>query len=375
MEEQHEQHTEQQAELELGLDTFGDVTVDAAEGAESRRLPEPEVIRNVIEEAVLADQVGVDFFGVGEHHRDDFAISAPEVALAAIAGRTERIRLGSAVTVLSSDDPVRVFQRFATLDAASNGRAEVILGRGSFTESFPLFGYDLGEYETLFEEKLDLFVQLLREQPVNWSGTTRAPIHGLQVYPRTESGSLTTWVGVGGSPRSVVRAAQHGLPLMLAIIGGESERFAPFVDLYHRALDEFGSPQLPVGVHSPGHIAPTDEEAREQLWPHWQKMRDRIGAERGWGPTTRREFDQSAGPRGALYVGSPETVARKIAATATALGVSRFDLKYSAGELPHPAMMRSIELYGTEVIPRVRELLADSQDGEDDTRRLTLTNV
>ena len=358
----------QQYELELGLDTFGDITIDD----DGSRLSEPEVIRNVIAEAVLADQVGVDFFGVGEHHRDDFAISAPEVALAAIAGQTERIRLGSAVTVLSSDDPVRVFQRFATLDAASNGRAEVILGRGSFVESFPLFGYDLGDYETLFEEKLDLFVQLLREQPVSWSGTTRPAIDGLQVYPRTESGSLTTWVGVGGSPRSVVRAAQHGLPLMLAIIGGESERFVPFVELYHRVLAELGSPALPVGVHSPGHIAPTDEEAREQLSPHWRKMRDRIGAERGWGPTTRHEFDQSAGPRGALYVGSPETVARKIAATASTLGVSRFDLKYSAGELPHPAMLRSIELYGTEVIPRVRELLAEDLE---DSHHLTSTSA
>jgi len=352
----------QQHELELGLDTFGDVTVDA----DGRRLTEAEVIRNVIEEAVLADQVGADFIGVGEHHRDDFAISAPEVTLAAIAGRTKRIHLGSAVTVLSSDDPVRVFQRFATLDAASLGRAEVILGRGSFVESFPLFGYELGDYERLFEEKLDLFVELLKEQPVTWSGTTRAAIDGLQVYPRTNSGSLTTWVGVGGSPHSVVRAAEHRLPLMLAIIGGESERFAPFVDLYHRALAEFGSPDLPVGVHSPGHIATTDEEAREQLWPHWQKMRNRIGAERGWGPTSRREFDQAAGPKGALYVGSPETVARKIAETATTLGLSRFDMKYSHGELPHEAMMTSIELYGTEVIPRVRELIADE---------LTLTTV
>ena len=355
-------------ELELGLDTFGDITVDD----DGRRLAESEVIGNVIAEAVLADAVGADFFGVGEHHRDDFAISAPEVTLAAIAGQTERIHLGSAVTVLSSDDPVRVFQRFATLDAASNGRAEVILGRGSFVESFPLFGFELGDYETLFEEKLDLFVQLLTEQPVTWSGTTRAPIDGLQVYPRTASGSLTTWVGVGGSPRSVVRAAQHRLPLMIAIIGGESERFAPFVDLYRRALAEFGAPELPIGVHSPGHIAPTDTEAREQLWPHWQKMRNRIGAERGWGPTSRREFDHAAGPKGALYVGSPETVARKIAATATALGIDRFDMKYSHGELPHPVMMRSIELYGTEVIPRVRELLAEDHD---DTRRLTMTTA
>lgn len=339
--------------LELGLDTFGDVTV----GADGRPLPDAQVIRNLIDEAVLADQVGVDVIGVGEHHRADFAVSAPEVVLAAIAGRTQRIRLGSAVTVLSSDDPVRVFQRFATLDAASGGRAEVILGRGSFTESFPLFGYELAQYEELFEEKLDLFAELLREQPVTWSGTTRAGLRRQQVYPRTDHGHLATWVGVGGSPQSVVRAARYGLPLVIAIIGGESVRFAPFVDLYHRALDQFEQPRLPVGVHSPGHVAPTDEEAREQLWPHWQTMRNRIGAERGWGPTSRAEFDQQAGPGGSLFVGSPETVARKIAATAEALGLSRFSMKYSAGSLPHEAMMRSIELYGTEVVPRVRELL------------------
>jgi probable LLM family oxidoreductase len=323
------------------------------------------VIRHVVDEAVLADEVGVDFIGVGEHHRDDFAVSAPDVVLATIAGRTDRIRLGSAVTVLSSDDPVRVFQRFATLDALSDGRAEVILGRGSFVESFPLFGFELAQYETLFEEKLDLFVQLLAEQPVTWRGETRPALSGQQVYPRTESGALTTWVGVGGSPNSVVRAAHHRLPLMLAIIGGESARFRPFVDLYHRALAEFGAPELPIGVHSPGHIAESDELAREQLWPHMKKMRDRIGAERGWGPMTRHEFDQQAGPTGSLYVGSPETVARKIVATASTLDLSRFDLKYSAGELPHETMMRSIELYGTQVIPRVRELLAEAVDNDD----------
>ena len=209
------------------------------------------------------------------------------------------------MTVLSSDDPVRVFQRFATLDAVSAGRAEVILGRGSFTESFPLFGYDLADYETLFEEKLDLFVRLLEEGPVTWSGTTRAGLEGRQVHPRTGSGRLTTWIGVGGSPESVIRAARHGLPLMVAIIGGESARFAPLVDLYRRALDRFGRPELPVGVHSPGHVADTDEEAREQLWPHMKRMRDRIGAERGWGPMGRAEFDRQAGPDGSLYVGSP----------------------------------------------------------------------
>ncbi len=339
--------------VELGLDTFGDVTVDA----DGRRLGEAEVIRNVVDEAVLADRLGLDFFGVGEHHRADFAISSPETVLAAIAARTERIRLGSAVTVLSSDDPIRVFQRFATVDAVSNGRAEVILGRGSFTESFPLFGYPLERYEELFEEKLDLFTHLLREEPVTWSGTTRAAVPGLQVYPRTEGG-LRAWVGVGGSPESVVRAARHGLPLMLAIIGGSPARFAPFVDLYHRALEQFGHGSIPVGVHSPGHVAPTDEQALEELWPHWKPMRDRIGAERGWPPSTRAEFEQAAGPDGALHTGSPETVARKIAATVDVLGAGRFDMKYSAGTLPHETMMRSIELYGTEVAPRVRELLA-----------------
>jgi probable LLM family oxidoreductase len=344
-------------QLELGLDTFGDVTVDAT----GRPISQAETIRHVVEEAVLADQVGVDVIGLGEHHRDDFAVASPEMVLAAIAGRTERIRLGSAVTVLSSDDPVRVFQRFATLDALSNGRAEVVLGRGSFTESFPLFGYDLTQYEELFEEKVDLFARLLAETPVTWSGTTRAGLTDQQVYPTTESGHLTTWIGVGGNPESVVRAARYGLPLIIAIIGGESVRFAPLVDLYHRALDHFERPPLPIGVHSPGHLADTDELARDQLWPHMKRMRDRIGAERGWGPMSRAEFDHQAGPEGSLYVGSPETVATKIAATVRALRLSRFDLKYSAGQLPHDHLLSSVELYGTRVIPRVRELLADPE--------------
>ncbi|MET0975348.1 MAG: LLM class flavin-dependent oxidoreductase, partial [Leifsonia sp.] len=308
---------------------------------------------------VLADQVGLDFFGVGEHHRDDFAVSAPEVVLAAIAAKTERIHLGSAVTVLSSDDPVRVFQRFATLDGISNGRAEVILGRGSFTESFPLFGYQLSEYEDLFEEKLALFAELITEQPVTWEGRKRAALVAQEVYPKTASGSLRTWVGVGGSPESVVRAAGYGFPLVLAIIGGSPARFRPFVDLYHRALDQLGKPTLPIAVHSPGHIADTDDLAREQLWPHHQAMVTRIGRERGWAPMTRDSFDHEASPDGALNVGSPETVAQKIAATVRALGIQRFDLKYSNGTLPHDQMMRSIELYGTVVVPRVRELLAE----------------
>jgi probable LLM family oxidoreductase len=340
-------------QLELGLDTFGDVT----RSADGEPTSYPQVIRDVIDEGILADSLGVDFFGIGEHHRADFSISSPEMVLAAIAGQTSRIRLGSAVTVLSSDDPIRVFQRFATLDAASNGRAEIILGRGSFTESFPLFGFELTQYEQLFEEKLDLFAEALKEQPITWSGQLRSPLIGQSVYPKTESGSLKSWIGVGGSPESVVRAARHGMPLLLAIIGGAPGRFAPYVDLYHRALAQMGMPDLPVGVHSPGHIAETDEQAAAELWPDYKIMRDRIGAERGWGPMGREEFDSEI-ENGSLYVGSPETVAQKIAKTAKALGIARFDLKYSAGPLPHATLMRSIELYGGQVIPRVRELLA-----------------
>ncbi len=335
--------------LELGLDTFGDVTVDA----EGRRLSQAQVLRNVVEEAVLADRLGLDFIGVGEHHRDDFAVSAPEVVLAAIAARTERIRLGSAVTVLSSDDPIRVFQRFATVDALSNGRAEVILGRGSFTESFPLFGFDLADYETLFEEKLDLFSLLLREQPVTWQGETRTPLRNQQVYPRTESG-LRAWIGVGGSPQSVVRAATYGLPLVLAIIGGDHLRFAPFAQLYRRALAEMGRPELPIAIHSPGHVADSDEQARDEYWTHYRAMHARIGGERGWGPMSRDQFEMAAGPEGALTVGSPVTVAAKIVRALNGLGASRFAMKYSAGTLPHELMLRSIELFATEVAPVVR---------------------
>ena len=340
-------------ELQLGLDTFGDVTYDA----EQRLLPQAQVIRNVVAEAVLADELGLDFIGIGEHHRDDFAVSAPDVVLAAIAGQTKRIRLGSAVTVLSSDDPVRVFERFSTLDAVSGGRAEVILGRGSFTESFPLFGFPLDQYEVLFEEKLELFAELLKQQPVTWAGQTRAALTDQMVYPPIESGSLTTWIAVGGSPHSVIRAAQYGLPLMLAIIGGAPMQFRQFVDLYHEALRHFGKPALPVGVHSPGYVAATDEQAREEAWPHYVAMQARIGAERGWRPMTRQQFEHGAGPDGALFIGSPTTVAEKIVTVARGLELSRFDLKYSLGTLPHEQLMNSIRLYGTEVAPLVRDQL------------------
>jgi len=337
--------------LEFGLDTFGDVTADR----DGRPLSQAQALRHVVDEAVLADEIGLDAFGVGEHHRPDFSISAPEVVLAAIAARTSRVRLGSAVTVLSTDDPVRVFQRFSTLDAISNGRAEVILGRGSFTESYPLFGFDLAQYDELFEERLDLFVKILDGGPVTWSGRTRAGLVEQIIYPPIESGRrLRTWVGVGGSPQSVVRAARHGLPLTLAIIGGNPVRFRPYVDLYLDTLERAGKPLQPIAVHSPGHVAETDEQAREELWPHFAAMMTRIGRERGWPPMTREHFEREAGPDGALCAGSPETVAAKIARTVTTLGLSRFDLKYSNGTLPHESLMRSIELFGREVGPRVR---------------------
>ena len=342
------------ADVELGLDTFGDVTVEE----DGRLLSQPEVIRNAVDEAVFADQLGVDFIGVGEHHRPDLAISAPEVVLAAIAGRTERIHLGSAVTVLSTDDPIRVYERFATLDAISSGRAEIILGRGSFTESFPLFGYKLDDYEVLFEEKLQLFAELLKEGPVTWSGTTRPPLTGQRAYPATASGSLRAWVGVGGSPESVVRAARYGFPLVLAIIGGSWRRFAPYVELFHSAVAQFGQPRLPVAVHAPGYIAESDEQAREELWPHYSAIMAKIGRERGWAPMTRTQFDATTGPDGALFVGAPETVAAKVADLVKDFALDRFDMKYSHGTLPHPKMMRSIELYGTKVMPLVREKLA-----------------
>ena len=340
--------------IELGVDTFGDVTVAAG----GTPLSQAQTLRNVVEQGVLADQVGIDFIGLGEHHRRDFAISAPEVMLAAIASRTTRIQLGSAVIVLSSDDPIRVFQRFSTLNAISNGRAEVVLGRGSFTESFPLFGFDLAQYEELFEEKLNLFAELLKGEPVTWSGRLRPALDKQPIYPPAEGGTLKTWIAVGGSPESVVRAAYYGIPLMLAIIGGSPARFAPWAELYRERLEKFGKPLQPIGVHSPGHVADTDDQAKEELYPHHLEMMNRIGRERGWQPISRGHFEQGAGPDGALYVGSPETVAKKIVATVKALGLSRFDLKYSNGALPHEQMMRSLELYGTKVIPMVRELLA-----------------
>jgi probable LLM family oxidoreductase len=339
--------------LELGLDTFGDVTA----GPDGNLLGQADVIRNVVAQGILADQVGVDVFGVGEHHRPDYAVSAPEIVLAAIASRTERIKLTSAVTVLSSDDPIRVYQRFATLDAISNGRAEVSLGRGSFTESFPLFGFDLADYDRLFEEKLALFAAARTEQPVTWQGSIRAELTNQQVYPKTtHPEGLPTWIAVGGTRESVVRTARYGFNLTLAVIGGEPARFAPYVRLFHQSLKKYGFDGRRVAIHSPGHIAHTDEEAKEQFWPHYRQLITKLGRERGWPPPTREGFEAET-IHGALYVGSPETVAHRIAETVRSLGADRFDLKYGSGPLPHALMMTSIELYGTVVKPRVLELL------------------
>jgi probable LLM family oxidoreductase len=341
-------------EIEFGLDTPVYVTVDES----GRPLDGDVVIRNTIEEAVLADTVGIDSFNIGEHYRPEMMDSAGHVMLAAIAGQTERIRLGTAVTVLSTQDPVRVYTEFATLDAVSNGRAQLIVGRGSLTESFPLFGYDLADYETLFEEKLDLLTRLLRNQPVTWSGTVRSPLTEQYLSPALPEGHLPTWVGVGGSPQSVIRAARHGLPLMLAIIGGPPTRFAPHIELYTRTLEEYGHRPQPIGMHSLGYVAKTDDEALDIQWPYWAKTLEAASRERGWTRPTTRTF-QGEIADGALYVGSPETVATKLAANIRLLGLRRFDLAYAVGRVPHEQRMATIELYGQEVIPRVKELLEE----------------
>src|SRR5215468_7095871 len=345
--------------IEFGLDTFVPVTVDAA----GNPVPGDQVLRDTVEEAVLADAVGIDSFNVGEHYRPEFMDSAGHVILAAIAGRTERIRLGTSVTVLSTQDPVRLYTEFATLDALSNGRAQMIVGRGSLTESFPLFGFDLADYEELFEEKLDLLTRLLRDQPVTWSGRFRSALTDQIVSPPIPEGHIPTWVGVGGSPQSVVRAARFGLPLMLAIIGGRPDRFAPYVELYKRALEQHGQPELPVGLHTLGFVAATDEEAVTIQWPHYKEQFERAAQERGWRPPTYEHFLAEV-DHGSMYVGSPETVARRIAEVVRTLSLSRFHLHYAIGRIPHEQRMTMIELYGREVIPRVRELLAAAPEAD-----------
>ncbi|OYO16096.1 LLM class flavin-dependent oxidoreductase [Enemella evansiae] len=337
-------------DIEFGLDTFGGLTRDE----QGEFLPHPQVIRDLVADAVVADRAGLDFFGIGEHHRPDFAVSSPEMVLAAIAGQTEHIRLGSTVTVLSSDDPVRVFERFATLDAVSNGRAEIVAGRGSFIESFPLFGYDLNDYEELFEEKLELLAALLTEEPVSWRGNTRAPLTDQRVFPTTENG-IPAWVGVGGSPESVVRTARYGFGLFLAIIGGPPGRFAPYVDLFERAQDQLGVPRARLAVHSPGLVAESDQRARDLVRDGWFAMRERMGRERGWPPPEPGDFEDEI-ENGSLYVGSPNTVAQKIADTVRTLRVDRFDLKFDQ-PVRHEYQLESIQRYGDEVVPMVKKLL------------------
>jgi probable LLM family oxidoreductase len=346
-----------QKPFEIGLYSFAELT-DSTHGA--NKLSPSERIRNLLEEIELADQVGLDVYGLGEHHRYEFVSSAPEVILAAAAARTKNIRLTSAVTVLSSDDPVRVFQRFASLDLVSQGRAEIIAGRGSFIESFPLFGYDLKQYDALFSEKLDLLIQLRESEHVTWKGKHRAAIDNLGVYPRPMQKKLPIWVGVGGTPESVVRAASRGLPMALAIIGGMPERFAPFVDLYRQAARESGHDPatLPISINSHGFIADTKQEALDISFPAVEVTMNKIGRERGWPPMRRAQYDAAASVRGSNFVGSPDDVIEKILFQHEIFNHQRFLLQMSVGTMPHDKMMHAIELFGTKVAPVVRAEIA-----------------
>ena len=343
--------------MELGIYTFAEMSPDPKTGA---RIDPQTRFRNLMEEVELADQVGLDVFGIGEHHRPDFAVSAPAVALAAAAMRTKTIRLTSAVTVLSSDDPVRVFEEFSTVDNLSGGRAEIMAGRGSFIESFPLFGYDLNDYDTLFAEKLGLLLKIRESAKVTWSGEHRPPLNNVGVYPRPVQDPLPVWVAVGGTPESVVRAGTLGMPLALAIIGGEPERFAPLVELYREAAARAGhdAGKLKVGINSHGYVAHTSERAVDEAFPPFAEAMSRIGRERGWPPTSRAQFDAGRTLRGANFVGSPEAVVEKILFQHEIFHHDRFLVQFSVGALPHADLMRSIELFGTRVAPAVRKALA-----------------
>lgn len=338
--------------ITFGLDTFGNVSLDESGNPVSGA----QVIRDVLAQGQLADELGLNNFNIGEHHRDDFAVTAPDTILAGLATTTKNIILGTGVTVLSSEDPVRVYQRFATIDALSNGRVQITAGRGSFIESFPLFGYELSDYNDLFEQKLELLVELLKEEPVTWSGSMRAGLSNQEVYPKTEGGKIPLRVGVGGSPESVLRAARLNIPMALAIIGGDPARFEPFARLYKETLAKLDMPELPVSVHSPGHVAETDDQAIEEAWPGYEASFGKIGLERGWGPTSKEHF-LSEVYHGSMYVGSPETVAKKIVHALSSVGASRFDLKYDMGPLSHAKLTKSIELYATKVVPMVRDML------------------
>jgi probable LLM family oxidoreductase len=336
--------------VEIGVYTFAELNDQDAAGR----------MRDLLEEVELAEQVGLDVFGIGEHHRPDFIVSAPAVVLAAAAARTERIRLTSAVTVLSSDDPVRVFQEFAEVDLISNGRAEIMAGRGSFIESFPLFGYDLDDYNELFEEKLELLLAIRDSVRVTWSGKHRAALDDLAVYPRPVQDPLPVWLAVGGTPGSAVRAGTLGLPMALAIIGGQPERFTPFVELFRRSAEEAGHSGLPVSINSHAYVADTSSRAADEFFPGYATMMNRIGRERGWAPMERQSFDALRTLRGALVVGSPEEVVEKILYQHQLFGHQRFMAQMSVGTMPHAQVMRSIELLGTEVAPVVRKELAGS---------------
>lgn len=339
--------------MEIGITTFVETTPDVETG---KVISHAERIREVVEEIVLADKVGLDVFGVGEHHRVDYAASVPAVILAAAASQTEQIRLTSAVTVLSSDDPVRVFQEFSTLDAISNGRAEIMAGRGSFIESFPLFGYDLENYDELFDEKLDLLLKICESEKVTWSGKHRASINNLGVYPRPVQQSLPVWIASGGTPQSAVRAGVLGLPLVLAIIGGSPLQFAPIVELYKRAAKQAGHDvsKLKIASHSHGFVGETTEIAKETFFPSTAQVMNVLGKERGWGPYTRQTFENASTLEGALYVGDVKTVAEKIIFLRKNVGVSRFMLHVPVGSMPHEDVLKAIELLGTEVAPIVR---------------------
>lgn len=343
--------------MEIGLSTFVETTPDVKTG---EVISHAQRLREVVEEIVLADQVGLDVFGVGEHHRKDYAASSPAVVLAAAATQTKLIRLTSAVTVLSSADPVRVFQDFATLDAVSNGRAEIMAGRGSFIESFPLFGYDLNDYDELFDEKLELLLKICKSEKVTWSGKHRPAIHNLGVYPRPVQDPLPVWIGSGGTPQSAIRAGLLGLPLVLAIIGGRPVQFAAIVELYKRAAAQAGHDpaKLRVASHSHGFVAADTQTAADQFFPSTQQAMNVLGRERGWGHYDRASFDAARSFEGALYVGDPETVAQKIIHLRKQVGVTRFMLHVPVGSMPHEQVMKAIELLGTEVAPRVREEIA-----------------
>ncbi|KIL41472.1 luciferase [Gordoniibacillus kamchatkensis] len=343
--------------MEIGISTFLETTPDPVTG---QVISQAERLRDAIEEIVLADQAGLDVYGVGEHHRPDYAGSAPAVVLAAAAGMTKRIRLTSAVTVLSSDDPVRVYQAFSTLDGISNGRAEIMAGRGSFIESFPLFGYSLDDYDELFEEKLELLLAIRASEKVTWRGGHRPAIDNLGVYPRSVQNPLPVWIASGGSPESAVRAGMLGLPIVFAIIGGMPERFAPLVNLYKRAAAQAGHDpdKLPIATHSHGFVADTTEQAADMFFPSTQAQMNAIGRERGWGSYTRATYDDARSLHGALYVGDPEYVAEKIVLLRKNLGVTRFFLHVNVGTMPHRDVMRAIELLGTRVAPIVRKELA-----------------